>query len=218
MIPLWAQIAGGIAAVASITSSPTQTARLLRVRTAEGISPTTWILLSLSSLSWFAYGVTVRSPQQFIANGSWVVLLVPLTWFMLHEQSVRVRLGAEALLALALAVLLGLGMVNENIPGWIGMPASLAVSIPQIRYTLKHGRGPGISVLAWMFLAASSYLWFTYGIGAGEVPVILNSGLAALLGTIVVAALLLRPSAADAVAEDAVTVNAVTAHEVELEA
>lgn len=223
MIPLWAQIAGGIAAVASITSSSTQTARLLRVRTAEGISPTTWILLSISSLSWFAYGVTVRSPQQFIANGSWVVLLVPLTWFMLHEQSVRVRLGAEALLALALAVLLGLGMVNENIPGWIGMPASLAVSIPQIRYTLKHGRGPGISVLAWMFLAASSYLWFTYGIGAGEVPVILNSGLAALLGTIVVAALLLRPSAADAVAEDAVdvdavAVNAVTANEVELEA
>ena len=201
MIPLWAQIAGGIAAVASITSSSTQTARLLRVRTAEGISPTTWILLSLSSLAWFAYGVTVRSPQQFIANGSWVVLIVPLTWFMLHERSVRVRLGAEALVALVLALLLGLGTVNENIPGWIGMPASLAVSIPQIRYTLKHGRGEGISVPAWTFLAASSYLWFTYGIGSGEVPVIINSGLAALLGTIVVVALLIRPRPLDSDAE-----------------
>lgn len=197
MIPLWAQVAGVAAAVASITSSSTQTARLFRVRTAEGISPTTWILLSVSSLSWFAYGVAVRSPQQIIANGSWVILILPLTWFMLHERSVRVRFAAELLVVITLIGLLGLGMVNENIPGWIGMPASLAVSIPQIRFTLKHGRGHGISVLAWIFLASSSYLWFTYGVGAGELPVIVNSGLAALLGTFVVVALFIRPAAID---------------------
>lgn len=209
MIPLWAQIAGGAAAVASITSSSTQTARLLRVRTAEGISPSTWILLIITSITWFAYGISVRSPQQIVANGSWVVLIVPLTWFMLHDRPVRVRLGAEALITLALIALLGLGVLNENIPGWLGMPASLTVSIPQIRYTLKHGRGPGISVFAWAFLATSSYLWFTYGIGAGELPVVVNSGLAALLGTFVVVALLVRPTAiaADQASSAEVTAN-----------
>ncbi len=211
MTPLWAQLAGAAAALASITSSSTQTARLFRVRTADGISPTTWVLLSLSSLAWFAYGVVVRSPQQFIANGSWVVLLIPLTWFMLHDQPRRARIGAELLLLVVLAGLLALGTINENIPGWIGMPASLAVSVPQIRYTLKHGRGPGISVFAWSFLAASSYLWFTYGVGASELPVIVNSGLTALLGTIVVAALLVRPTpVSDSLIESASDADFVT--------
>lgn len=194
MIPLWAQIAGGTAAVASIVSSSTQTTRLLRVRTAAGIAPSTWLLLVTSSLAWFAYGVSVRSPQQIIANGTWVILVIPLSWFMLHDKSLRTRLGAQFLIALSLLFLLGLGVLNENIPAYIGMPASILVNLPQIRYTIQHGRGPGISVAAWAFLTASSFLWFTYGIGAGEVPVVINSGIAALLGTTAVIALLVRPA------------------------
>jgi uncharacterized protein with PQ loop repeat len=194
VIPLWAQIAGGAAAVASIVSSSTQTTRLLRVRTAAGIAPSTWLLLATSSLAWFAYGVSVRSPQQIIANGTWVILVVPLSWFMLIEKPLRTRLGAQFLIALSLLFLLGLGVINENIPAYIGMPASILVNLPQIRYTIRHGRGPGISVAAWAFLATSSYLWFAYGIGSGEVPVVINSGIAALLGTTAVVTLLVRPS------------------------
>ena len=201
MIPLWAQIAGGAAAVASIVSSSTQTTRFLRVRTAAGIAPSTWLLLATSSLAWFAYGVSVRSPQQIIANGTWVILVVPLSWFMLIEKPLRTRLGAQFLIALSLFFLLGLGVINENIPAYIGMPASILVNLPQIRYTIQHGRGPGISVAAWAFLAGSSYLWFTYGIGAGEVPVIINSGIAALLGTIAVIALLVRPTTRQSMSE-----------------
>jgi uncharacterized protein with PQ loop repeat len=201
VIPLWAQIAGGAAAVASIVSSSTQTTRLLRVRTAAGIAPSTWLLLATSSLAWFAYGVSVRSPQQIIANGTWVILVVPLSWFMLIEKPLRTRLGAQFLIALSLLFLLGLGVINENIPAYIGMPASILVNLPQIRYTIQHGRGPGISVAAWAFLATSSYLWFTYGIGAGEVPVIINSGIAALLGTIAVIALLVRPTTRQSMSE-----------------
>ena len=201
MIPLWAQIAGGAAAVASIVSSSTQTTRLLRVRTAAGIAPSTWLLLVTSSLAWFAYGVSVRSPQQIIANGTWVILVIPLSWFMLIEKPLRTRLGAQFLIALSLLFLLGLGVLNENIPAYIGMPASILVNLPQIRYTIQHGRGPGISVAAWAFLATSSYLWFTYGIGAGEVPVIINSGIAALLGTIAVIALLVRPTTRQSMSE-----------------
>jgi len=194
VIPLWAQIAGGAAAVASVVSSSTQILRMLRVRSAEGIAPSTWILLTLSSLAWFAYGISVRSPQQIIANGTWVVLVIPLTWFMLHDKPARTQIGAELLVALALTFLLGLGVLNKNIPAYIGMPASILVNLPQIRFTIRHGRGPGISVAAWAFLATSSFLWFTYGIGAGEIPVIINSGIAALLGTTAVIALLVRPA------------------------
>lgn len=193
VIPLWAQLAGGAAAIASIVSAATQTIRMIRVRTADGIAPLTWILLSISSLTWFAFGISVRSPQQIVANGAWVVLVIVLTWFMMDDRTIGARLGGQAMLAVTLALLIVLGMIDENIPGWIGIPASLTLSIPQIRYTLRHGRGPGISLPAWVLLATSSYLWFTYGIGAGQVPVIVNSGMAALLGTVVVFALLVRP-------------------------
>ena len=203
MIPLWAQLAGAAGAIASITSASTQIVRMLRVRTASGISPITWILLSVTSLSWFAYGISVRSPQQIIANGSWVILTIPLTWFMLSERSLPVRLGGQVVVALSLAVLLGLGLVNANIPAYIGMPASILVNLPQIRYTIRHGRGPGISVTAWVFLTTSSYLWFTYGIGADEVPVVINSGIAAILGTITVIALLVRPIPAQVSVDEA---------------
>lgn len=197
VIPLWAQIVGGAAAIASIVSAATQTIRMIRVRTADGIAPLTWILLCVSSLTWFAFGISVRSPQQIVANGAWVVLVIVLTWFMMDDRTIGARLGGQAMLAVTLALLIVLGMVDENIPGWIGIPASLTLSIPQIRYTLRHGRGPGISLPAWVFLATSSYLWFTYGIGAGQVPVIVNSGMAALLGTVVVIALLVRPHPID---------------------
>ncbi len=193
VIPLWAQIAVGAAAVASVVSATTQTARMIRFRTAEGISPSTWILLSISSLTWFAYGVSVRSPQQMIANGAWVVLVAFLTWFMMNDRTPQARLLGQFALLAALAMLIVMGTIDSNIPGWIGIPTSLTLSIPQIRYTLRHGRGPGISLPAWMFLASSSYLWFTYGIGAGEPPVVVNSGIAALLGSFVVIALLVRP-------------------------
>ena len=195
VIPLWAQLAGGSAALASIVSAATQTIRMIRVHTADGIAPLTWILLSISSLTWFAFGISVHSPQQIVANGAWVVLVIVLTWLMMDDRTTGARLGGQAMLAVTLLLLIILGMVDENIPGWIGIPASLTLSIPQIRYTLRHGRGPGISLPAWVFLATSSYLWFTYGIGAGQVPV--NSGMAALLGTVVVIALLVRPQPID---------------------
>lgn len=168
--------------------------RLFRGRTAEGISPSTWILLSISSLAWFAYGISVRSPQQIVANGTWAFLILPLTWFMLEGRSRSTKVAAELVVIVALVALILIGTLNSSIPGWIGMPASLMVSIPQIRYTLRHGRGPGISLPAWVFLAASSYLWFTYGVGSGEVPVMVNSGIAAMLGTVVVIALIIRPA------------------------
>jgi len=113
---------------------------------------------------------------------------------MLIEKPLRIRLGAQLLIALILLALLGLGVLNENIPAYLGMPASILVNLPQIRYTIRHGRGPGISIAAWAFLSTSSYLWFTYGIGAGEIPVVINSGIAALLGTIAVVALIVRPA------------------------
>jgi len=192
VIPLWASICGYGAASFSIVSATTQGLRILRVRSAIGISTMTWIVGSIASIAWFAYGLSIRSPQQSVANGSWMFFVGVLTWFMLRPRGERTaRRGMIAIVA-TLAAFLLIGVVNPSGPGWIGMVGSLTMTTPQVIHTLRHGRGPGISLLGWAFLTVSSYLWLAYGIGAHELPVVLNTSIGSVLATGVVVALLLR--------------------------
>ena len=59
---------------------------------------------------------------------------------------------------------------------------------------LRVRSAEGIAPSTWILLSLSSLGWFAYGIGSGEVPVVINSGIAALLGTTAVVTLLVRPS------------------------
>ena len=192
-MPLWARTAGYGAAIFSIVSATAQMVRLYRAKSADGIAIGSWIIGTISTVTWFAYAIAVASPQQIIANGFWMFYMVPLTWVILAPRGRRASvLGVTAVGALFLA-LLALGLIAPNAPGFIGVPASLMVSLPQIRYSLKHGRGEAVSLLGWAMLASSSTLWFIYGIGADEAPVKLNSGVGSLLAWTVVAVLVIRP-------------------------
>lgn len=192
-IPLWARTAGYGAAAFSLVSATAQMVRLYRAKSADGIAIGSWIIGTVSTVTWFAYSIAVASPQQIIANGFWMFYMVPLTWVILAPRGRRASmLGAIAVGVLFLA-LLTLGLIAPNAPGFIGVPASLMVSLPQIRYSLKHGRGEAVSLLGWAMLASSSTLWFIYGIGANEAPVKLNSGVGSLLAWTVVVVLVVRP-------------------------
>ena len=192
MIPPWASICGYGAASFSIVSATTQGLRILRVRSAIGISTLTWIVGSIASIAWFAYGLTIRSPQQSVANGSWMFFVGVLTWFMLRPHGERAaRRGLVAIVA-AFAALLVIGVVHPSGPGWIGMAGSLTMTTPQVIHTLRHSRGPGISLAGWAFLTVSSYLWLVYEIGAHELPVVINTSIGSILATAVVVALIIR--------------------------
>ena len=195
MIPLWADIAGYGAAAMSITSAASQTIRFSRVRSAQGFATGTWLLLCLSSVTWFAYAIGVHSPQQIVANGSWMFVIAPLTWLMLRGRGRAIALSGIGAVGATLALFIALGQIWPAVPGWVGAPASLLMSIPQIRYGLRHGRGPGVSLVAWTTITISAFLWFVYGIGAGEVPVFVNSGLQTILSCTVVLVLFTRPGA-----------------------
>lgn len=191
--PLWASTAGALAALTSIAAAVTMTGRLLRVRTAAGFAVGTWLLLTLSTVVWFAYGISVRSAPQIIANGTWMIPACVLTWLMLRRHGARLAsLGLMAVIGTLLIFIL-IGLISPAAPGWVGLPTSLLLNLPQIRYTLRHGRGPGVSVLGWAMMGTSSTLWCIYGIGTGEAPVIVNSGVQSLMLFTVVVALLIRP-------------------------
>ncbi|CAM8621717.1 hypothetical protein MCETE4_00088 [Acidimicrobiia bacterium] len=194
MIPLWAEAAGYAAAVMSITSASSHVTRFARVRSAQGVATGTWLLMSLSTVAWFAYGIGIRSPQQIVANGSWMFVIIPLTWLMLRNRSRSAAVSGIVVIGATLVFFIALGYVWPAIPGWIGAPASLLMTVPQIRYSLRHGRGPGVSLVAWVTISISAFLWFVYGVGAGEVPVFVNSFMQTILSSTVVVVLLARPT------------------------
>ena len=193
MTPLWADLAGVCAAALSTSSGLTQLGRLLRARTALGIATGTWILTTLSTVTWFGYAISVRSPIQEFANGSWMFFAVVLTWMMLRSRGLaRSWLGVGAVFA-ALAAFTALGSISPGLPGTCGILASLFMSLPQIRYAIRHGRGPGVSVLGWALSGFAAAMWFVYGIGTRQIPVFINTGIQSILLFTVVIALLQNP-------------------------
>ena len=194
MTPLWADLAGIIAAVLSTSSGLTQLGRLLRARTALGIATGTWILTTMSTVTWFGYAISLHSPVQEFANGSWMFFVLVLTSMMLRSRGqVAQVVGVVAVFA-SLALFTALGSISTAIPGTCGIIASLLMSLPQIRYAVRHGRGPGVSVLGWALGALAAAMWFVYGVGTRQIPVFINTGIQTVLLVAVVIALIANPT------------------------
>ena len=194
MTPLWADLAGIIAAVLSTSSGLTQLGRLLRARTALGIATGTWILTTMSTVTWFGYAISLHSPVQEFANGSWMFFVLVLTSMMLRSRGqVAQVVGVVAVFA-SLALFTALGSISTAIPGTCGIIASLLMSLPQIRYAVRHGRGPGVSVLGWALGALAAVMWFVYGVGTRQIPVFINTGIQTVLLVAVVIALIANPT------------------------
>jgi uncharacterized protein with PQ loop repeat len=194
MHPLWAELAGIIAAALSTASGLTQLGRLLRAQTALGVATGTWLLTTMSTVTWLGYAISVSSPIQIFANGSWMFFVLVLTWMMLrHRGSTAAMLGIFAVFA-SLAVFTALGVISSAIPGTCGIMASLLMSLPQIRYAIRHGRGPGVSLLGWALSGFAATMWFVYGVGTRQIPVFINTGIQTVLLFGVVAALIANPT------------------------
>lgn len=194
MHPLWAELAGIIAAALSTASGLTQFGRLLRTRTALGVATGTWLLTTLSTVTWFGYAISVQSPIQEVANGSWMFFVIVLTWMILRHRGIAVAMLGIVSVFASLAVFAALGTISPEIPGTCGIFASLLMSLPQIRYAIRHGRGPGVSVLGWALSAFAAVMWFIYGIGTRQIPVFINTGIQTVLLFSVVIALLANPT------------------------
>jgi uncharacterized protein with PQ loop repeat len=194
MTPLWADLAGIIAAVLSTASGLTQAGRLLRARTALGIATGTWILTTMSTVTWFGYAISLGSPIQEFANGSWMIFVIILAWMMLRSRGRMVQVIGVVGVFASLALFTTLGLISTAIPGTCGIIASLLMSLPQIRYAVRHGRGPGVSVLGWALSAFAAAMWFVYGIGTRQIPVFINTGIQTVLLFAVVLALIANPT------------------------
>ena len=120
--------------------------------------------------------------------------VIVLTWMMLRSRGrVAQMVGVVAVFA-SLALFTFLGSISSAIPGSCGIIASLLMSLPQIRYAMRHGRGPGVSVLGWALGGLAAAMWFVYGIGMRQIPVVINTGIQTVLIVAVVGVLLNNPT------------------------
>ena len=193
MSPEWADLAGIGAATFGTSSGLTQLGRLLRARTSLGIATGTWLLTTLSTVTWLGYSFSVHSLVQEVTNGSWMFFVIALTWMVLRERGRTVAAVAVAGVLLSVVAFTALGTLSTAIPGTCGIVASLLMSLPQIRYALRHGRGPGVSVLGWALNGCAVLLWFIYGVGTRQIPVFINTGIQSVLVIAVVVALVANP-------------------------
>ena len=71
----WLAYAGSVLMTAM---SLPQIARILRDRSAAGVSLLTWIIFALSGASWFAYGLLVQAPGIIVGNIPFLSTTLPV--------------------------------------------------------------------------------------------------------------------------------------------
>jgi MtN3 and saliva related transmembrane protein len=91
VLPIWAITLIGFAAAACTTSAfVPQAVRVWRLKRADEISLTAFLVLSIGSLAWFSYGVLLDSWPIILANGvTFVLVLTILVLKILWDRKAR---------------------------------------------------------------------------------------------------------------------------------
>lgn len=172
----WLAYAGS---VLMTSMSIPQIARILRDRSAEGVSLLTWLIFALSGASWLAYGLILQAPGIIVGNIPFILTTVPVVILLLRRQ--RNWPWPPAALApvvgVAAAVLLLL-QLPPAISGGIGVACGLLTTVPQLLESLRRSReglGSEVALGTLVLLLAGQCLWLSYGFFRPDVPILLTN-------------------------------------------
>jgi uncharacterized protein with PQ loop repeat len=156
-----------------------QIARIVRDRSAEGVSLATWTIFALSGASWFSYGLLLQAPGIIVGNVPFLATTLPVVMLLLRRQ--RDWPWPAAIVApvagAATTVLLLLQMPSA-VPGAIGVACGLLTTVPQLLESLqrrKEGLSSEVSLATLGLLLAGQCLWLSYGIFRPDLPILLTN-------------------------------------------
>src|SRR5690606_27943637 len=116
-------------------------ARILRDRSAAGVSLLTWIIFALSGASWFAYGLLVQAPGIIVGNIPFLSTTLPVVMLLLvRQRNWSWLLAIAAPLAVAATVVLVLLQLPSSVSGGIGVACGLLTTVPQLIESLNRRR------------------------------------------------------------------------------
>ena len=172
----WLAYAGSVLMTAM---SLPQIARILRDRSAAGVSLLTWIIFALSGASWFAYGLLVQAPGIIVGNIPFLSTTLPVVMLLLvRQRNWTWLLAIAAPLAAAATVVMVLLQLPSSVSGGIGVACGLLTTVPQLIESLNRRRAglpSEVSLATLGLLLTGQLLWLSYGIFRPDVPIILTN-------------------------------------------
>jgi MtN3 and saliva related transmembrane protein len=172
----WLAYAGSVLMTAM---SLPQIARILRDRSAAGVSLLTWVIFVLSGTSWFAYGLLVQAPGIIVGNIPFLSTTLPVVMLLLVRQRDWSWPRAIVVPVVAAAVtLLLLLQLPAGLSGAIGVACGLLTTAPQLLESLQRRRAglpSEVSLATLGLLLTGQALWLSYGIFRPDVPILLTN-------------------------------------------
>jgi len=153
-----------------------QVLRTLRHPGLPGVSALSWGLMSLSCLTWFAYGLRTAAIPQLPGNALLVTGAVAIVLLVPSAHSRRNRIFTLASAA-ALLVVLATVLPAQTV-GFIAFSISLCSAWPQLIEsfgTWRAGAISGVSLTTLSVRLVSTLCWMAYAILAFDLPVIISA-------------------------------------------
>lgn len=155
-------------------------------RGVAGLSAVGTIAVALSVQMWLSYGILIGDSRQIVVNiAVWSVRAAIMLAAVLAARRARIRLlaGGGLLAGLALA------SFGATVAGVAATTLSSVNRLPQVVFTVRHGRGAGLSVAGFALNVGADIAWAAYGLLTDDWIIVTSSVIAAALDlSIVVAA------------------------------
>ena len=183
----WLGYAG---AVLMTSMSLPQIARIVRDRSAAGVSLLTWLVFCVSGTGWLAYGLILRAPAIIAGNvpfdsGSVCVVVLLLIrqrrWGLVPAVGTPV---ATVLVAVAL-----LTHLPPMVSSGLGVLGGILTMLPQLLQSVQRRWAGLVSEvsLATLGLLAGQSLWLAYGLARPDVPIIVTNVIAVTVTSALIA-------------------------------
>lgn len=173
---------GYAGAVLMTSMSLPQIARIVRDRSAAGVSLLTWLIFTLSGTGWLAYGLILAAPAIIIGNITFTATTVPVVMLLLRRQRGWVLPAAVAVPPMAtVAGVLLLAQLPALVSSGIGVLCGILTTVPQLVESVQRRRAglvSEVSLATLGLLLAGQALWLSYGLARPDLPMIITNGIA----------------------------------------
>lgn len=156
-----------IAPALSLSSGIPAVIRPFRSRSTDGLSEPAIVAGITCTMMWGIYGFMVSDPSQLATNVPMFVMRVALVVFAACTRRHRFAW----MCAVALCGVVGAGLAGAVVIGLVASTLGLVQQLPQLAHTLRHGRGPALSVGSLALGTVSSTAWAAYGMLHGDMIV-----------------------------------------------
>lgn len=191
------ELLGYAGAVLMTLMSLPQIARILRDRSAAGVSLLTWCIFATSAVSWLAYGVVVGAPAVIAGNITFGATTLPVVMLLLvRQRSWSWPMAVGVTLAAAGAGLAVLVSLPSTVAGTLGVLGGLLTTLPQLIESVQRrraGETSEVSKATLCLLLAGQCLWLAYGLARPDLPLILTNVVAVIVTVGLIAVEFTRP-------------------------